>query len=468
MATGAGTIPRRAPRRARRRGRAKSEANRGRQRRGKGELQFREESEGSHLAAASDASKPDRTTPLRSTEQPTPVRSGEAGRHDNRARAGPLSRRDADRQSRRYHSARASRCCVAPTGSFARTPGSPQSCSPDTGSRTPLETYHDHNAEQARPAILAALRRGERVALVGDAGTPLVSDPGYKLVRAAIAENLPVTAVPGASAALAGLILSGLPPDSFLFAGFLPPRQTARRRELRVGGIRGDPDFYEARSGSPLPRRHSSGPRRPAGGGRARADQAARGSRARSLQELADYYRDTGRRAARRSSLSVRPSRRAGRGGRRGRSAIGARRARRSRCRGKDRRRKPACRATSSTGARWRFAGDKPMKGGRQVALRRRRRARPPRPPRGMAVPVAFAAARLAHRRAEVGGAPPARSISSLAAARVLAVIEVKARSEAALLPRRCCRARSGGSPVPPRHSCCRARISPSSACNSI
>ena len=97
---------------------------------------------------------------------------------------------------------------------------------------TPLDLYHDHNAERARPAILAALRRGERVALVSDAGTPLVSDPGYKLVRAAIAENLPVTAAPGPSAALTALILSGLPPDVFLFAGFLPPRQAARRRAL--------------------------------------------------------------------------------------------------------------------------------------------------------------------------------------------------------------------------------------------
>jgi 16S rRNA (cytidine1402-2'-O)-methyltransferase len=100
------------------------------------------------------------------------------------------------------------------------------------GIATPLALYHDHNAEQVRPAILAALHRGERVALVSDAGTPLVSDPGYKLVRAAIAENLEVTAAPGASAALTALILSGLPPDTFLFAGFLPPRQAARRRAL--------------------------------------------------------------------------------------------------------------------------------------------------------------------------------------------------------------------------------------------
>jgi 16S rRNA (cytidine1402-2'-O)-methyltransferase len=96
----------------------------------------------------------------------------------------------------------------------------------------PLAAYHDHNADRVRPAILAALRRGESLALVADAGTPLVSDPGFKLVREALAEELPVTAAPGPSAALTALILSGLPPDTFLFAGFLPPRGAARRRAL--------------------------------------------------------------------------------------------------------------------------------------------------------------------------------------------------------------------------------------------
>jgi 16S rRNA (cytidine1402-2'-O)-methyltransferase len=111
----------------------------------------------------------------------------------------------------------------------------------------PLELYHDHNAERARPAILAALRRGERVALVSDAGTPLVCDPGYKLVRAAIAEDLPVTAIPGPSAALTALILSGLPPDAFLFAGFLPPRRAARRRTLEGwSALRASLVFFES------------------------------------------------------------------------------------------------------------------------------------------------------------------------------------------------------------------------------
>lgn len=92
--------------------------------------------------------------------------------------------------------------------------------------------YNDHNAERVRPLLLERMRRNERVALVSDAGMPLVSDPGYKLVRAAIAEGLPVTTVPGASAPLAALALSGLPSDRFLFAGFLPNRSAARRHEL--------------------------------------------------------------------------------------------------------------------------------------------------------------------------------------------------------------------------------------------
>jgi 16S rRNA (cytidine1402-2'-O)-methyltransferase len=117
------------------------------------------------------------------------------------------------------------------------------------GIDTPLGLYHDHNADQVRPAILDALHRGERLALVADAGTPLVSDPGFKLVRAALAEALPVTAAPGVSAALTALILSGLPPDRFLFAGFLPPRATARRRALAAwAGLEATLIFFEGPS----------------------------------------------------------------------------------------------------------------------------------------------------------------------------------------------------------------------------
>jgi 16S rRNA (cytidine1402-2'-O)-methyltransferase len=115
------------------------------------------------------------------------------------------------------------------------------------GTAAPLAAYHDHNADAVRPRILAALHRAERLALVSDAGTPLISDPGYKLVRAAIAEGLPVTAVPGPSAGLTALVLSGLPPDAFLFAGFLPPRQAARRRALeRWAGVEATLVFFES------------------------------------------------------------------------------------------------------------------------------------------------------------------------------------------------------------------------------
>jgi len=96
------------------------------------------------------------------------------------------------------------------------------------GIRTPLVAYHDHNAVRVRPALLARLEKGEAIALVSDAGTPLISDPGYKLVRAAGDAKLPVTAVPGASAVLAALSLSGLPSDRFFFGGFVPSKAGQR------------------------------------------------------------------------------------------------------------------------------------------------------------------------------------------------------------------------------------------------
>jgi 16S rRNA (cytidine1402-2'-O)-methyltransferase len=100
------------------------------------------------------------------------------------------------------------------------------------GLKTPMLAYHDHNAAKVRPVILQRLRAGERVALVSDAGTPLISDPGFKLVRDALSENIPVTHLPGASAAVAALVLSGLPIGRFLFAGFLPAKASERRRVL--------------------------------------------------------------------------------------------------------------------------------------------------------------------------------------------------------------------------------------------
>ncbi len=95
-----------------------------------------------------------------------------------------------------------------------------------------LTAYHDHNADRERPKIMEWLRAGASVALISDAGTPLVSDPGFKLVREAAAEGIAIFAIPGASAVLAALTASALPSDSFFFAGFLPPREAAARRRL--------------------------------------------------------------------------------------------------------------------------------------------------------------------------------------------------------------------------------------------
>ncbi|MFQ5765247.1 MAG: 16S rRNA (cytidine(1402)-2'-O)-methyltransferase [Rhodospirillales bacterium] len=111
----------------------------------------------------------------------------------------------------------------------------------------PLVPYHEHNAAKARPGLIKRLKNGETVALVSDAGTPLVSDPGYKLVRACLAEGIPVTPLPGASSPLAALVASGLPPDRFFFAGFLPAKAAARRRALaELAGIPSTLVFMES------------------------------------------------------------------------------------------------------------------------------------------------------------------------------------------------------------------------------
>ena len=107
------------------------------------------------------------------------------------------------------------------------------------GIATPLTPYHEHNAAEARPKILARLARGEAVALVSDAGTPLISDPGYKLVRAAQDAGHAVTALPGASSVLTALSVAGLPTDRFFFEGFLPPKQAARQK--RIAALAGIP-----------------------------------------------------------------------------------------------------------------------------------------------------------------------------------------------------------------------------------
>lgn len=100
------------------------------------------------------------------------------------------------------------------------------------GIDTPLTPYHEHNGALARPKILRLLEQGAAVALVSDAGTPLISDPGYKLVRAVQEAGHGVTVVPGASAVLAALPVAGLPSDGFTFAGFLPARETARQSRI--------------------------------------------------------------------------------------------------------------------------------------------------------------------------------------------------------------------------------------------
>ena len=100
--------------------------------------------------------------------------------------------------------------------------------------RKQLVSYHDHNESSRTPELLQRLQSGDSVALVSDAGTPLVSDPGYRVVTSAIEHGIQVIPIPGASAVLAALAGSGLPPDEFRFTGFLPAKSTARERDLET------------------------------------------------------------------------------------------------------------------------------------------------------------------------------------------------------------------------------------------
>ncbi|MBX3534896.1 MAG: 16S rRNA (cytidine(1402)-2'-O)-methyltransferase [Xanthobacteraceae bacterium] len=110
-----------------------------------------------------------------------------------------------------------------------------------------LAAYHDHNAASVRPRVLAELAKGSAIALVSDAGTPLVSDPGFKLVEAAIDAGHRVFPIPGASAALAALVAAGLPSDRFFFEGFLPPKSGARKARLsELRAIPATMIFYES------------------------------------------------------------------------------------------------------------------------------------------------------------------------------------------------------------------------------
>jgi 16S rRNA (cytidine1402-2'-O)-methyltransferase len=114
------------------------------------------------------------------------------------------------------------------------------------GIKARLGRYDDHSGEAERAALVDRLRAGESIALVSDAGTPLVSDPGYKLLRAAAAAGVAIVPVPGASAALAALQVSALPPDRFLFAGFLPPKSAARKNAIAaLAAVPATLVFYE-------------------------------------------------------------------------------------------------------------------------------------------------------------------------------------------------------------------------------
>jgi 16S rRNA (cytidine1402-2'-O)-methyltransferase len=115
------------------------------------------------------------------------------------------------------------------------------------GISRPLTAYNDHNGARERPKLLARLKHGARIALISDAGTPLVSDPGFKLVREALAEGVPVHAIPGASATLTALALAGLPTDRFLFVGFLPSKTGERGTALaELKNIRATLIFFES------------------------------------------------------------------------------------------------------------------------------------------------------------------------------------------------------------------------------
>ena len=117
------------------------------------------------------------------------------------------------------------------------------------GIAKPLFAYNDHNAAGARPKLLKRLREGQRIVLVSDAGTPLVSDPGYRLAIEAVAQGSAVFPIPGASAVMAALTVAGLPTDRFLFAGFTPPKSAGRRSLFaELAPIRASLVFFEGGS----------------------------------------------------------------------------------------------------------------------------------------------------------------------------------------------------------------------------
>ena len=165
------------------------------------------------------------------------------------------------------------------------------------GVQATLVSYHEHNERERAAELVERMRGGTVVALVSDAGMPLVSDPGYVLVQGCVAAGLAVEVLPGPSAALAALVASALPSDAWRFAGFLPRKRAALVEVLRVAG-----DGGGVRVAAPcgrLARRARLGRSRAAGGGLPRAHQGARGGRARDGRRAGGALRGRGRRAAR-------------------------------------------------------------------------------------------------------------------------------------------------------------------------
>lgn len=164
------------------------------------------------------------------------------------------------------------------------------------GLRASLQSYHEHNAERVRPMVLDRLKKGAVIALISDAGMPLISDPGYKMVDDCVKQGIALTALPGASSSLTALVLSGLPTDRFFFQGFLPSKTTARKKILgEISTIPGTLIFLESakRLGRSLADMAEVLGARPAAVGRELTkyyEEVRRGS----LVELAKHYANAG------------------------------------------------------------------------------------------------------------------------------------------------------------------------------
>ena len=164
------------------------------------------------------------------------------------------------------------------------------------GVATPMQAYHEHNEAKATPGVLERLRGGQDVALVSDAGTPLLSDPGARLVSAAADAGVPVVPIPGASALLAALVATGLPAERFTYYGF-PPRKGRGRAELfaEIAALPHTAVLYEAPGRVPATLAElaaSAGPERPAAVAREMTKQFEEVRRG-TLGHLAAYYADT-------------------------------------------------------------------------------------------------------------------------------------------------------------------------------